>query len=163
MVLQGIPARPLNGAPHCGLPCGAAEDAVSEAGDVEGGAPVTVTVLAQVEVVADSMQSDHQQADAAPVVEPAVGQCHLRRVGLDEHGGERGSEASSGCHGTSRWNHPMATAMMASHRSIMVMVDVLPSAALSPPRAPTLDVTAGDLAGAYYSRLNGVRGRWGRD
>jgi hypothetical protein len=37
-----------------------------DAGDVERGAPVTVTVLSQVEVVADAMQPDRQQADAAP-------------------------------------------------------------------------------------------------
>ena len=69
---------------------------MGEAGDVEGGAPVTVSVLPQVEVVARAVQSDHQQADALPVVQPTVNERQLGRLGLDEHGGERRPEATSG-------------------------------------------------------------------
>ena len=69
---------------------------MSEAGDVERRAPVTVTVLPQVEIVAGAMQPDRQQADAAPVVEPTVDERQLGRFGLDEHGGERGPKAAGG-------------------------------------------------------------------
>jgi hypothetical protein len=59
---------------------------------------VTVAVLPQIEIVAGAMQSNRQQADAAPVVEPAVDERQLGRVGLDERCGERCPEASSGRH-----------------------------------------------------------------
>ena len=71
---------------------------MGEAGDVERRAPVTVTVLAQVEVVAGAMQPDRQQADAVPVVEPPMDERQLGRLGLDEHGGERGPETSGRRH-----------------------------------------------------------------
>jgi hypothetical protein len=64
--------------------------------DVERRAPVTVTVLTQVEIVADAMQPDRQQADAVPVVEPSMDQGQLGRLSLDKHGGERGPQAANG-------------------------------------------------------------------
>ena len=56
---------------------------MGEAGDVEGCAPVAVTVLPQVEIVAGAMQPDRQQADATPVVEPTVDERQLGRLSLD--------------------------------------------------------------------------------
>jgi hypothetical protein len=50
----------------------------------------------QIKIVADAMQSDRQQADAAPVVEPTVDERQLRRLGLDNHGGERSPKAAGG-------------------------------------------------------------------
>src|SRR6185436_6194613 len=87
--LQYIPSRPLHGPPDGRLPGAAAQDGMREAGDIERGAPVTVTVLAQVEIVAGAVQSDRQQADAVPVVEPTVDERQLGRFGLDQHGGKR--------------------------------------------------------------------------
>jgi hypothetical protein len=52
-----------------------------DAGDVERRAPVTVAALPQIEIVADAMQPDCQQADAAPVIEPAMDERQLRRFG----------------------------------------------------------------------------------
>ena len=69
---------------------------MSEAGDVEGGAPAAIAVLAQIEIVSDAMQPDRQHADAAPVVEPLVDERQLRRIGLDKHGGERSPKAAGG-------------------------------------------------------------------
>ena len=96
MVLQGIPARPLNSPPHRGLPCRAAENRMRDAGDVERRAPVTVTVLPQVEIVADSMQPDHQQANAMPVIEPMMDERQLGRLGLDENSRKSGSQTADG-------------------------------------------------------------------
>ena len=69
---------------------------MSEAGDVEGGAPAAIAVLAQIEIVSDAMQPDRQHADAAPVVEPLVDERQLRRIGLDNHGGGRSPKAAGG-------------------------------------------------------------------
>ena len=66
---------------------------MGDAGDIERRAPVAVTVLPQVEIVAGAMQPHRQQADAVPVVKPPVDKRQLGRLGLDEHGGERGSQA----------------------------------------------------------------------
>jgi hypothetical protein len=52
--------------------------------------------VAQVEVVADAMQPGRQQADAAPVVEPAMDEGQLGCIGLDKHGGERSAKAAGG-------------------------------------------------------------------
>jgi hypothetical protein len=57
---------------------------VREAGHVERGPPVTVTVLPQVEIVAGAMEPDRQRADTAPAVEPTVDQRQLGRLSLDE-------------------------------------------------------------------------------
>ena len=73
---------------------------MGEAGDVEGCAPVAVTVLPQVEIVAGAMQPDRQQADATPVVEPTVDERQLGRLSLDERGRERSPKATGdGFHG----------------------------------------------------------------
>jgi hypothetical protein len=70
---------------------------------VEVRAPVTVTVLPQVEIVASAVQPDCQQAHAPPVVEPPVDERQLGRLSLDEHGRERSLETTSGVsHGTSQ-------------------------------------------------------------
>jgi hypothetical protein len=63
-----------------------------DAGDVEGRTPVADSVLTQVEIVADAMQPDREQADAMPVVEPTVDKRELGRLRLDEYGGERGAD-----------------------------------------------------------------------
>jgi hypothetical protein len=52
--------------------------------DVERRAPVTVTVLPQVEIVAGAMQPDRQESDAVPIIEPAVDERDFGRRGLDE-------------------------------------------------------------------------------
>jgi hypothetical protein len=96
MVLQGIPARSLNGSPHRGLPCRAAENRLRDASDIKRRTPVTVTVLPQVEIVADAMQPDCQQADTVPAVKPAMDERQLRRISLDQHSSKCGSESASG-------------------------------------------------------------------
>ena len=69
---------------------------MADPGDVERRAPVTVTVLPKVEILAGAMQPDRQQADAVPVVEPPVDERQLRRLGVDEHGRECGPKAAGG-------------------------------------------------------------------
>ena len=68
---------------------------MGDSGDVERRAPVTVTVLPEVEIVANAVQTDRQQADAVLVVEPAVDERQLGRFGLDEHGGKRRPESAA--------------------------------------------------------------------
>jgi len=67
-----------------------------EAGDPERRPPVAVTILAQIEIVADAMESGRQETDTAPGVEPGVGQRQLGRIGPYQHRRERGLEATSG-------------------------------------------------------------------
>ena len=81
------------------LPGAAADDRVSDAGDIERGAEGVVAVLGQVHVVADAMESFDQQANAAPVVEPTVDERELGRLGLDQHRSERGPETAGGREG----------------------------------------------------------------
>jgi len=62
---------------------------MGDSGDVERRAPVTVTVLPEVEIVANAVQTDRQQANAVPVVEPPVDERQLGRLGLDQMAGGR--------------------------------------------------------------------------
>jgi hypothetical protein len=52
------------------------------------------------------MQPDRQQPDAAPVVQPLVDERQFRSLGVDEHGGECGSEMTGGGEG---WHHRFAS------------------------------------------------------
>jgi len=56
---------------------------------------VAVTVLPQVEIVTDAMQPDRKQADAVPVVEPAVQLLQFWCVGLESEEAEDGKEDST--------------------------------------------------------------------
>jgi len=60
---------------------------MGDSGDVERRAPVTVTVLPEVEIVANAVQTDRQRANAVPVVEPPVDERQLGRLGLDQMAG----------------------------------------------------------------------------
>ena len=73
-----IPPGSLDRSPHGRLPTRSAQNGVRESSHIEARPPMAVTVLAQVEIVAGAMQPDRQQADAAPVVEPANGQAPAR-------------------------------------------------------------------------------------
>ena len=61
---------------------------------VEGRAPVAVTVLPQVEIVTGAVQPGREQADAAPVVEPAVDERQLRCLTVDQDRGERRAQTT---------------------------------------------------------------------
>jgi hypothetical protein len=66
-----------------------------DAGDVEGGAPVTVTVLAQVEIVAGAMQASDNRAHAGPGVSPRMEQPQLGRSEREVEEAQHGSQVAA--------------------------------------------------------------------
>jgi len=66
---------------------------VRQSGDIERSAPVAITVLAQVEVMADAMEAHGEQPHAGPATQLAIDEGHLGRLGLEEHRGACGAEA----------------------------------------------------------------------